>query len=536
MHISDHPEESAAWSAWQALARRHPDAVEGLQPQVVARDWVFTLIATATTSSPQAGCEKLRQAGYQCFLSQADFSTSPSESSDIPGTEQRPANEQEITPSAAEKPPSESLASASSLNDEASPPPAVKPPGLTAEHQAEPQAETQEAFEAAPQEEPEKKPQAEPQAEPTVEPITDPVDQPIAQPITPPIAQLATEQPGMQLALYHDRAMAEQGWQLLHERFPDLLGDLVPVYTLLYNYIALRAVTADAADRDRICTSLRQRGAECLPTEVAFSGNLAALPTPTQNHRPDSSDTDPAADDSPEVPQTDAEADTNALEHGAEDNGTGADGVNENRDENAEASKDKNLDNNLAPPETESQSAPSQPPPPEPPPPQPPERFGQGGATLDYPASPLGPDSIVISIPDRKLLYHAKDGAIYVWPVAVGRHWSYHIFGDTEITVKRPNPTWTPPPDMRKRNPRLPSRMGPGPRNPLGAYALNLGFPYIRIHGTDKPHSVGRAASSGCYRMHADAIKFLFQSVSVGTPVRVTAEPLAALMSRTAAR
>jgi lipoprotein-anchoring transpeptidase ErfK/SrfK len=153
-------------------------------------------------------------------------------------------------------------------------------------------------------------------------------------------------------------------------------------------------------------------------------------------------------------------------------------------------------------------------------------RFGHGGVTTDYAPSPLGPDSILISTTDRKLLYQAGDGNLYVWPVAVGRHPSYHVFGDTEITVKRPHPTWTPPPEMRQRNPRLPRSMGPGPRNPLGAYALNLGFPYIRIHGTNQPQSVGRAASAGCYRMHADAIEFLFHAVSVGTPVRITQEPL----------
>jgi hypothetical protein len=35
--------------------------------------------------------------------------------------------------------------------------------------------------------------------------------------------------------------------------------------------------------------------------------------------------------------------------------------------------------------------------------------------------------------------------------------------------------------------------------------------------------------------MHADAIKFLFQSVSVGTRVRVSPKPLGALMQVTAA-
>ncbi|WP_328986964.1 L,D-transpeptidase [Thiorhodovibrio winogradskyi] len=449
-------------------------------------------MATTAGGDAQSGCQKLRQAGHQCFLTRLDVSTIPSESSDIPGTEQR----QNAVPDA-------------------------KP---IAERTAEPIAE----------------PTSNQAAKPIAKPIAKQADiQSLSPPTASPVAavstQPTTEQPGMQLALYHDRSMAEQGWQLLHARFPDLLGDVIPVYTQLYHYIALRAVAGDALERDRICASLRQRGAECLPTPVAFSGSLATLHTQTDKQPPNSVDTDRSetkagnTDRAPDVPSstapTDAEADAYPVEDGTEDNRHNAD-----REENAEATSGEPLDADSAPADTETQSTPP------PPPPKPPARFGQGGATLDYSASPLGPDSILISIADRKLLYHAKDGTIYVWPVAIGRHWSYHIFGDTQITVKRPNPTWTPPPDMRKRNPKLPTSMGPGPRNPLGAYALNLGFPYIRIHGTDQPRTVGRAASSGCYRMHADAIKFLFQSVSVGTPVRITPEPLASLMPRTAAR
>ena len=40
-----------------------------------------------------------------------------------------------------------------------------------------------------------------------------------------------------------------------------------------------------------------------------------------------------------------------------------------------------------------------------------------------------------------------------------------------------------------------------GPDNPLGARALYLGSSLYRIHGTNEPHTIGQAVSSGCIRM-----------------------------------
>ncbi|MFX8542998.1 L,D-transpeptidase, partial [Acinetobacter baumannii] len=57
---------------------------------------------------------------------------------------------------------------------------------------------------------------------------------------------------------------------------------------------------------------------------------------------------------------------------------------------------------------------------------------------------------------------------------------------------------------------------------PLGKYALYLGIPGIRLHGTLAPASVGRRASHGCMRMLADDIEFLYNNVPLGTPVTIT--------------
>ncbi|MBK5970064.1 MULTISPECIES: L,D-transpeptidase [Thiorhodovibrio] len=439
VHIDDHPQEAAAWSAWRSLQKHYSQAVSGLQPQVVERDWVYTLIGLPGDGDAQGGCQRLREAGHQCFVTQANFTGAPD--------------------SSAARPNPEPIASTTDQGD--TPPP------------------------SRPQSQQQSQPQRQPQSPSQIRPPTG-------------------DRPGIQLALYHQRNIAEQGWQSLLARFPDLLTDALPVYRSLHGYIALQAVAGNAAERDALCASLRQRGAECLPATVPLPEGLSAWPDAD----------DPAADEI--APNNAPNPDSTAAANSA----TAADTPPE--------SPQSGLEN--APPEGERPAAQAPPTPPKPPP-----HFGQGGPTFDYAASPLGPDSILISVSDRKLLYQARDGTVYVWPVAVGRHWSYHVFGETEITQKRSHPTWTPPPEMRKRNPKLPRSMGPGPHNPLGAYALNLGFPYIRIHGTNKPHSVGHAASSGCYRMHADAIKFLFQSVSVGTQVRVTPDPLAAHMQMTAA-
>ena len=74
---------------------------------------------------------------------------------------------------------------------------------------------------------------------------------------------------------------------------------------------------------------------------------------------------------------------------------------------------------------------------------------------------------------------------------------------------------------MRYRDWRLPEKMTGGIKNPLGAMALYLGSSLYRIHGTNDPNSIGRAASSGCFRMLNGHIVDLASRVDVGTSVTV---------------
>jgi lipoprotein-anchoring transpeptidase ErfK/SrfK len=164
-------------------------------------------------------------------------------------------------------------------------------------------------------------------------------------------------------------------------------------------------------------------------------------------------------------------------------------------------------------------------PPPAPPAPQS-QAFPQSEAPV-IAAPAMAPGVIVISASERKLRYFPADGSQAVtYPVAVGRERSLIPFGVSEVVRKRRNPTWRPTPTMRKGDPKLPVSVPPGPHNPLGAFALDLGWTYYAIHGTNDPRSIGRAASSGCFRMHPDHIAALFAVVPVGTKVEVIDAPL----------
>ena len=63
--------------------------------------------------------------------------------------------------------------------------------------------------------------------------------------------------------------------------------------------------------------------------------------------------------------------------------------------------------------------------------------------------------------------------------------------------------------------------MAGGPQNPLGARAMYLGSSLYRIHGSNEPHTIGTAVSSGCFRLTNDDVTDLYGRVRVGTRVVV---------------
>ena len=133
----------------------------------------------------------------------------------------------------------------------------------------------------------------------------------------------------------------------------------------------------------------------------------------------------------------------------------------------------------------------------------------------DFPAN-----SIVIDTGARKLYYVLADKRAFEYRIGVGRE-GFSWAGTETISRKQAWPDWHPPAEMRERDPRLPEKMTGGIKNPLGAMALYLGNTLYRIHGTNDPKSIGRAESSGCFRMLNSAVLHLASITDIGTPVAV---------------
>lgn len=137
--------------------------------------------------------------------------------------------------------------------------------------------------------------------------------------------------------------------------------------------------------------------------------------------------------------------------------------------------------------------------------------------------------SIVVVSKDFFLYHVVAPGRAVRYGVAVGTDelvWR----GRATVGRKVEWPSWTPTPDMIKRNPgqyaKWSNGMPGGPQNPLGARALYLyndkgQDTAIRIHGTTEPGSIGRAVSNGCLRMRNEAVMALYDQVPIGTPVYV---------------
>jgi lipoprotein-anchoring transpeptidase ErfK/SrfK len=130
------------------------------------------------------------------------------------------------------------------------------------------------------------------------------------------------------------------------------------------------------------------------------------------------------------------------------------------------------------------------------------------------------PGTIVIDTPNTYLYLVLGDGKAIRYAIGVGRDgftWS----GVKTIERKSEWPDWLPPADMLQRQPYLPRFMAGGPGNPLGARAMYLSGSTYRIHGTNKPSSIGQHVSSGCIRLLNEDVIDLYGRTHVGTKVVV---------------
>jgi lipoprotein-anchoring transpeptidase ErfK/SrfK len=134
------------------------------------------------------------------------------------------------------------------------------------------------------------------------------------------------------------------------------------------------------------------------------------------------------------------------------------------------------------------------------------------------------PGTIIVATAERHLYLVQGNGRAIRYGIGVGRE-GFQWQGLVNITRKAEWPDWTPPPEMIARQPYLPRFMAGGPGNPLGARAMYLGTTVYRIHGTNRPDTIGTAVSSGCFRLVNADVTDLYERVPVGTKVIIRQKP-----------
>jgi L,D-transpeptidase ErfK/SrfK len=144
---------------------------------------------------------------------------------------------------------------------------------------------------------------------------------------------------------------------------------------------------------------------------------------------------------------------------------------------------------------------------------------------------------IVLNLANMRMFYYpSRDAKVLTYPIGIGRDGWGTPLGVTKIVAKRANPAWTVPSSIlrehRLQGDPLPKVVPSGPDNPLGYYAMPLGFNGYLIHGTNKPYGIGMQVSHGCVQLYPEDVEVLFKKVAVGTPVRIVHQPYLAAWSK----
>lgn len=119
------------------------------------------------------------------------------------------------------------------------------------------------------------------------------------------------------------------------------------------------------------------------------------------------------------------------------------------------------------------------------------------GQVICVPAGPASL-SITINILEKTLTLYRNGRFFKAYPVATGKPTTPTPMGTFSIVNKQINPG-----------------------GPFGSRWMGLSKPHYGIHGTNKPPSIGTAASNGCVRMYNNDVEDLFNYVRVGTVVRI---------------
>ena len=128
--------------------------------------------------------------------------------------------------------------------------------------------------------------------------------------------------------------------------------------------------------------------------------------------------------------------------------------------------------------------------------------------------------AILSDLTSRSVHFWSEDETVYrLYPSSIPVSSDLTRRGRTEVIRKVEGPSWSPTPEMIKRNPEWPPFVPPGPDNPLGTHALHLSWQYYRIHGTHDTRKIGRKSSNGCIGLYNEHIQELFGYSKVGTQV-----------------
>ncbi len=162
------------------------------------------------------------------------------------------------------------------------------------------------------------------------------------------------------------------------------------------------------------------------------------------------------------------------------------------------------------------------------------------GRRIVVPSRHVLPDApregIVVNAAEHRLYYFPKpkrgeQAVVQTFPVSLGKDDWHTPKGATTIIAKVKSPAWYPPASVRKehadRGDYLPAVVKPGKDNPLGEFAMRMGFgdgTYL-IHGTNNPTGIGMDVTHGCVRMFPEDIEQFFKEVPIGTKVLIVDQP-----------
>lgn len=132
--------------------------------------------------------------------------------------------------------------------------------------------------------------------------------------------------------------------------------------------------------------------------------------------------------------------------------------------------------------------------------------FEPGNATppvlSDRQEKPQGSARILIDLHTHRLVVLVDGKPFQIFPVAVGKRESRSPMGEFSVVSKG---AWG---------------------NGFGTRWMQISVPWgtYGIHGTNKPWTIGSAASGGCFRMYNQHVEQVFDMVQVGTPVDVVGD------------